>query len=823
MRAKQRHEGGRPLGRRLRFEPLEERSLLSAASPGQPVISDSAGHLFAVSVGGTTPLRSLGTMDEVMLDIGFTPAGTLLGVKQITTSSSLVTSGLFSIPVNLETPTTSLKTALLGAITYNGGAVTLNSLDVRSDGTVFAAGTDSIGHGYLFTLNAGTTETIVASAAMDLGSFLPAGDLTFDTTGNIYLSTSNSGGHLLKINSSVTTITDLGATGITNFMGLGHGSGYTVLGFRESSGGVYKLDTSTAAATLLTTLSGSGLTDIYGAAVVSSSPLSVGQLDFRSLSSEQAFAGNFAYNFTAAHSGLLTAELPNAPSGTDVQFTLYSQDSAGNLTQIAIGSGARVDLSVTSGVGYVLTLADAPATFDLRLANLVSVSGDTTTVLGTSGDDTFTFTAGSPYSFTINDVSYPFGSIPAQTAAVAFYGGSGLNTAELTGGADAGVVTLSLLDYSGSYLAAGVEVHSYSTSIMTYTGAGGDDTASLTGTSHNDTITLSPQGGGNRLRQSHLLPIQVTDVPTISLDGGGSKDTATFNGGTAALTATVDFRQADCVANDVSYATHLSNIKNITAKAGSSGNDLAIMTGSPSSDVLVSTSKYVSMFAATFSNAANGFASVQAYGGGGEDSAQMYDGAGSNQFTATPTQATLSGSAYHVEVNQFTSVVANKVSGAIDTAILYGSTGNDILTSTPAAARLAGSGYAIRANAFDVVYAYSNGGRDVAVMSGASGNDTYIGRPSDGTLFGADYYVRAKSFRHVYAYAGTGGVDQAILYDSAGTDLLVASGKTASFSNTSYPYVNQASRFAKVTVISNSGTDITRIGTISFDLVLQGF
>lgn len=822
MRVKQRRERGTPSGRKLRFEWLEERSLLSVASVGEPIISDSAGHLFAVNVRGTTTLQSLGTMDQVMWDIGFLPSGTLLGVKQIT-NSGLVTSGLYSIPVNLENPSANVTTTLLGAITYNGGAVSLNSLDVRSDGTVFAAGTNSAGRGGLFVLNAGTSATVTATLARDLGSFVPAGDLTFDTAGNIYISTSSSGGRLLKVNSSLSTLTDLGPIKSTNFMGLSHGSGYTVLGFQQS-GGVYTLNPTTAAPTLLTTLSGSGLTAIYGAAAVPASALSLGQVDLRSLASQQAYAGNLTYNFTAAHTGLLTVDLPNAASGTNVRFTLFSQDSAGKLTQVNTGSGTRVDWPVTAGQAYVLTLAGAPATSDIRLTNLVSVSGNTTTVFGTSGDDSFVFTAGSPYRFVIDGVSYPSGSIPATTNVVAFYGGSGMNTANLTGSAGAGVVKFSMLNFTGSYVTAGLEVDLFDAGAMSYTAVGTSDTASLVGTSHVDSITMSPRSA--RIAYGSPVPnyVQVSGVPTISVAGGGSADSATFTGGSQAFTATVNVRQADFIANDSSYAIHLTAAKNITAKAGSSGADVATMTGTTGADSLVSTAKYVSMFASTFSNACNGFSRVQAYGAGGEDSAQMSDSgaSGTTQFVATPTQATMIGSTYRVEANQFGTVTAKKQSGKSATATLYGSSGNDTLTSTATTATLAGTGFSIRVDAFNSIYAESGGGVDTANMTGSSGNDTFVGRPDVSTLSGPSYLVQVKAFQKVYATAGAGGTDQAFLYDSAGVDLLVASGKTATFSDSAYPYLNQVMGFGKVTVVSTSGNDTKQVGSISYTLVLQG-
>lgn len=819
MTAQRRNGRARPLGRRLRFERLEERSLLSAASPGQSVISDNSGNLFAVNINGTTPLVSLGAMDQAMLDIGFTPAGTLLGVKQITTSGDLVTSGLFSVAVNLENPSTAAQTSLLGAITYNGGAVSLNSLDVRSDGTVFAAGTDSLGRGCLFTLTAGTSGDVAANLAADLGSNIPAGDLTFDTIGNIYVTVNRSGGRLLKVNYMLTGVTDLGPTSHTDFTGLGHGSGYALLGFRQT-GGVYTLNTATGASTLLTTLSGSGLTGIYGAAVVPNAPLSLGMLEIRTLTAQQAFSGNMAYNFTASHTGLFTAELPDAPSGTDVQFTLYSQNSAGVLTQVGADTGDRVDLSVTAGQAYALFLADAPATFDLRLANLVNVSGNTTTVYGTSGDDTFEFTAGSPYSFTINEVSYPHASIPAQTAIVAFDGGAGLNTAQLTGGTVAGAVTFSLQSYSGSYVAPGIQVNVSNTGVMTYTGAGADDTASLTGSPHKDTITLSPQAAKILYPNSYYA--QVTNVPNISLSGGGSQDKATFTGGSAALTATVQFYQADFAAKDGSYEIHVTGVKNITAKAGSSGDDVATMTGSTSADALVATSLYVSMYSSTFSNACTGFSSVQAYGGGGADSAQLTDKANStNYLTATPTQATLSGSGYRVQVNQFSTVVVTRAFGTYDIANLYDSTGNDVFTSTGSWAKLKGTGYSIRVNSFNAIYAYSSGGLDTALVYGTSGNDTFTGTPTYSTFSNSSSYVRVNAFRQVYAYAGAGGVDKAFLYGSTGADLLTASGKVATLSSSTY--ATRASGFGTVTATSGGGLDKKKIYPISFDLVLQGY
>lgn len=817
MAADGRKGTARPQRRRLRFERLEDRSLLSA-SAGQTIISDDSGHLFAVNVHGSTALESLGRMDQAMLDIGFTSAGTLLGVKQIV-SGSLVTSGLFSIAVNLQNPSTVAQTSLLGAITYNDGAVTLNSLDVRADGTLFAAGTNSMGHGYLFTLTAGASGNVTANVAADLGSYVPAGDLTFDTAGNVYITANNVNGHLLKVNHGSSSVNDLGVTGHNDFMGLAHGSGYTVLGFRQS-GGMYTLNTTTGASTLLTTLSGSGLTGIFGAAVVPNSPLDLGTLEVRTLAEEHAFSGNMAYNFTTTHAGLLTARLPSAPPGTNVQFTLYSQDSAGVLTQVGTGSGQRVDLPVAGAQAYVLHLANAPATFDLQLANVVSVSGGTTTVFGTSGDDTFTFTAGSPYCFVINGVPYPCGSIPAPTAVVAFDGGAGLNTAQFTGGAVAGTATFSLPSKSGSYVAAGIQVNVSAINAMTYTGAGADDTVSLTGTPQVDTITLSPRTARIVYRDS--VSAQVNDVPHISLDGGGSRDRATFTGGTQALTAAVDYRQADFAANDGSYEIHVANVGDITAIAGSSGADVASMTGSPAKDSLAATPAYVSMYAWNFSNACNGFSNVQAYSGGGEDAALLNAKPNDhNQFAATPAQATLSSTGYRVQVNQYSTVTVNKPSSAYGTASLTGSsTGNDIFVSMATMTSLRGTGYFIRVNAFNAIYAYSTGGQDTSLLYGNSGDDTFAATPTYSILSNSSSYVRAEAFPMVYAYAGAGGADKATLSGSAGADTLLASANTAALSFSDHTM--RATAFGTVTAVSNGGVDKKKVYAHTFDLVFQG-
>ena len=95
---------------------------------------------------------------------------------------------------------------------------------------------------------------------------------------------------------------------------------------------------------------------------------------------------------------------------------------------------------------------------------------------------------------------------------------------------------------------------------------------------------------------------------------------------------------------------------------------------------------------------------------------------------------------------------------------------------------------------------------------GTSGNDTYRGRSDYSVLQGGGTTSRVNNFNNVYAFGGPGGNDTAYLFDTAGDDVLQATGDVVSLSSGAYR--NIASGFDKTIAYGTVGQagDVARFG-----------
>ena len=118
----------------------------------------------------------------------------------------------------------------------------------------------------------------------------------------------------------------------------------------------------------------------------------------------------------------------------------------------------RIDWTANAGETFYVGLAGDNTNVTLRLANLVQWIGGDLSVLGTAGDDTFVFSAGSQYEVAVNGFDYQFDA--SAVATVTFTGGAGNDSVVLTGSVGdetAAIfvllfVTIMLIDQTSSYL-----------------------------------------------------------------------------------------------------------------------------------------------------------------------------------------------------------------------------------------------------------------------------------------------------------------------------------------------------------------------------------
>ncbi|MHC4406704.1 MAG: NHL repeat-containing protein, partial [Planctomycetota bacterium] len=683
--------------------------MLSIAGWAGSVIHDASGDLFTVDLDDGMELSYVGAADAVMLDMAFSPAGELYGVAGDYLGGS-GPSGLYSFVVDFESPSPTIETNFLGHISLGEDrGITVNSLQFRDDGELYAAGFDDYGYYALFRIDPGTAG---AERKLDLEGHESAGDLAFDYAGNAYLTTT--WGDLLRIDPGMDSFDVVGPTDYWDFYGLLSGPSPLIYGFREVRE-VYRVDPDTAQTTLVAQLAHPQLDFIYGAATVFRPPTDLGEVDFRELIGQQPILGQLWYRVVATSDAVLTVDLANADPSADIDVTLYRFDRNGDLDQLQTDR-LRLDYEDTvPGQEYFVKIEGAESALDVRVANLVRPAGNGAIVYGTEGNDTFEFAPGPPYTIRINGVNYPYNFGSGDVVTVTFHGDVGHDVARITGSTRADVVNLSLATFSGTAASPGYyQVTVTGTPEMSFAGAGGNDVATLIGSAAADTITLRP--GSARVGGVNSA-LDVTEVNTIDVDAGAESDTAAFHGTGADETVDLQYRQADF--GGEGFSIRLSDAESVTAHAG-----------------------------------------------GGYDTATLSDSPDPDRFEAYPTWATMTGPGLFLAASGFDEVRAHSSPGEYDVAELFDDpNGEDTLETTPTYGELSGSGFFNRVEAFRYTHAYSSvGNQDVAKMYGSHENDTLVARPEETTLSGAPFYSRAVGFRYVHAVS-SGGADVAKLYD----------------------------------------------------------
>jgi len=518
----------RPHHRRLGAERLEGRRLLDGGGWYGNVISDENADLFAVDLIDEVRLEWLGQMDTLMFDLAFSPSGELYGVGGARGGPS----ELFRIQVDLEDPDPSrpIRTTRIGTVHVPGeGAVFLNSLEFRSDGVLLGAGYNGDLEDFVFSIDTGSAE---AAEEVSLEGHGSAGDLSFDTDGNLYVTTFDA--VLLQIDPSLSLVNVVGSVGVSDFYGTTYGPAPILVGFRYVHD-VYRINTRTAMPTYLDTLAHPRLFGILGAATVFEAPADLGPVDFLELSGEQPILGELWYRVEAAHDGFLTVDLPGVAPGSGTQVVLYRQDLSGNLDQLALGEVRADYQTAVTGADYYVRIVGADPGVDVRLTNLVTPDGFGAVIHGTGGDDRLEFRAGPPHTVTIHDVPYEFDVGSGQTADFTFDGGEGDDRVSVEGSSrsDEGTLRFGSAEFAGRRYTldvAGIET-------IRFNGLGGDDEATLVGTDGPDIFELSP--GAAELRRGAELA-SVTDIETLEVRAGAGPDSATFAG--TADDETVEFR-----------------------------------------------------------------------------------------------------------------------------------------------------------------------------------------------------------------------------------------------------------------------------------------
>ncbi len=208
-------------------------------APTRPTIyaSDNRDELYTLNL-GTGQAHAIGNMGVDLFDLAEDSHGNLYGVDS--------SSNLYRI---------NTSTAKLTRIGSTG--VFLNALTFSINGTLYAAGNNG-----LYTLS---TSTGHATELGTLGSNTSAGDLAFDRSGNLYLTTNAN--QLLRINLSARTYTDVGSIGFNEVYGLVFGSDGILYGLSNTTDQAFSINVTTGRGTLVSSFAGE-LDGVNGAAAM---------------------------------------------------------------------------------------------------------------------------------------------------------------------------------------------------------------------------------------------------------------------------------------------------------------------------------------------------------------------------------------------------------------------------------------------------------------------------------------------------------------------------------------------------------------------------
>jgi hypothetical protein len=231
-------------------------------------ISDSQGGLYTVDLfNGAAQFVGQTKFDgqnEVMFDLAFSPTGQLYGLGS---DGDLYT-------IDRHTAVTTQVGPITDQATNRPITSDANAMAFRTNGVLYVAA-----QGSLYTVDPETAKATQVSTLPN--NERSAGDLVFDPSGNLYLTTAD--GTLLKMAAGTTTLTVVGSArslGVPDIYGLVWFDN-ALYGFSNTGGGVYVINTGTGVASQITTpysrllipnpnggASGNGPNGTYGAAML---------------------------------------------------------------------------------------------------------------------------------------------------------------------------------------------------------------------------------------------------------------------------------------------------------------------------------------------------------------------------------------------------------------------------------------------------------------------------------------------------------------------------------------------------------------------------
>lgn len=343
--------------------------------------------------------------------------------------------------------------------------------------------------------------------------------------------------------------------------------------------------------------------------------------------------------FNSAAAVLLTGSAPGSlqatvaasdDTGENYTVTVSGMNGSGTVT-MQVASGAATDAAGNPNV------TSNTETVQFNLQNF-SVTGNTLTVTGTSGNDTFLLDLGSDGSFTASLNGNAENYTTSQITAVNFVGNGGsdetvvfgsLGTVNITLGVNTGTVTGS--NYAINFDSSTNYVYGSSGSSVTFNNSTGPNTfVGTTGYSY--------ESGPN-----NYFNMAVGFSTAGATSASGNSDTAFLY---SASGATVN--ESPTTSSVTLGSTTVGASGFTTVYAFAAGNDTAVLNGSNDVDAYVGTTAYAYMdgyqSGVAFFEAALGFASTRGNGGSGINTAYLYGAtSGNNTLAASSGAAGMAG------------------------------------------------------------------------------------------------------------------------------------------------------------------------------------
>lgn len=280
----------------------------------------------------------------------------------------------------------------------------------------------------------------------------------------------------------------------------------------------------------------------------------------------------------------------------------------------------RIDLDVTAGQWLDIQLPGSAADHgDLTLANVLTQSGSSLNLHGTSASDQIGVDLSNGLKVRFGDIEYAY---PAGTI-------QQLNI-------DAQI---------------------------------GNDTLTVVGSTQSDKVDLRPTISTIENSQIHIV---IASAEQISFNGGGGPDRIYLYDSDGDDTLTARPHSAELVGAGYRFA--VEQVDRIFIHATGNGQDYAYLYDSSGDDRLSVRPQFSSMSGDGYFNYVSGFERVYAYANaGGNDIADLYDSAGNDRFTTSGATASIVGPGFSSFTRSFEQVNAHADSGGQDLATLYGS------------------------------------------------------------------------------------------------------------------------------------------------------